>query len=130
MDHTSRTRPGPVGVDNPNLARDHLANERTFLAWLRTGIAIVVFGLVLGRLSLAYPAPSTTALDVALGATMIIAGVLVFAAGLAQYHRTRDQIEAGRFRAQRRVIDIVGLVAVLSGLLLAGYLVLIDVHGG
>ena len=29
---------------NPNRARDHLANERTFLAWLRTGIAVAVFG--------------------------------------------------------------------------------------
>ena len=24
---------------NPNRARDHLANERTFLAWVRTGMA-------------------------------------------------------------------------------------------
>jgi putative membrane protein len=32
--------------------RDHLANQRTFLAWLRTGLALVAFGLVVGRLSL------------------------------------------------------------------------------
>lgn len=25
---------------NPNRARDHLANERTFLAWVRTGAAV------------------------------------------------------------------------------------------
>ena len=31
---------------NPNRARDHLANERTFLAWVRTGAAIVVFGFI------------------------------------------------------------------------------------
>jgi putative membrane protein len=130
MDRTSGKRSGPVGVENPNLARDHLANERTFLAWLRTGIAIVVFGLALGRLSLAFPSSLTMALDVTLGATMIIAGVLVFAAGLAQYHRTRDQIEAGRFQANGRLIDIVGLVAVLFGLFFAGYLILIELQGG
>ena len=28
---------------NPNRARDHLANERTFLAWVRTGIATIIF---------------------------------------------------------------------------------------
>ena len=35
---------------NANL-RDHLANERTFLAWLSTGLALA-FGLVVERLSL------------------------------------------------------------------------------
>ena len=38
---------------NPNRARDHLANERTFLAWLRTGVAIIVFGFAIGRFSIA-----------------------------------------------------------------------------
>ena len=34
-------------------ARDHLANERTFLAWLRTGITIVVFGFAISRVAIA-----------------------------------------------------------------------------
>jgi putative membrane protein len=38
---------------NSNRARDHLANERTFLAWVRTGAAIVVFGFAIGRFSIA-----------------------------------------------------------------------------
>jgi len=50
----------PAGGDraaaaNPdaNHAREHLANERTFLAWLRTGIAIVVFGFAIARFAIA-----------------------------------------------------------------------------
>jgi uncharacterized membrane protein YidH (DUF202 family) len=39
--------------DNHTLARDHLANERTFLAWLRTGLAVVVFGFAIGRFAIA-----------------------------------------------------------------------------
>jgi putative membrane protein len=31
---------------------DHAANERTFLAWLRTGLSIVAFGFVIERLNL------------------------------------------------------------------------------
>ena len=27
---------------------DHLANERTFLAWIRTGLATITFGFVVG----------------------------------------------------------------------------------
>jgi len=31
-------------------ARDHFANERTFLAWTRSGVAFAAMGLALGRL--------------------------------------------------------------------------------
>ena len=40
-------------VENSNRARDHLANERTFLAWVRTSVAIVVFGFAIGRFAIA-----------------------------------------------------------------------------
>jgi putative membrane protein len=28
---------------------DHAANERTFLAWVRTGIAVIAFGFVIEK---------------------------------------------------------------------------------
>jgi putative membrane protein len=31
---------------------EHAANERTFLAWVRTGIAVIAFGLVVEKLDL------------------------------------------------------------------------------
>jgi putative membrane protein len=31
---------------------DHAANERTFLAWLRTGIAIIAFGFVVEKFNI------------------------------------------------------------------------------
>jgi putative membrane protein len=31
---------------------DHAANERTFLAWVRTGIAVIAFGFVIERFTL------------------------------------------------------------------------------
>jgi putative membrane protein len=31
---------------------DHAANERTFLAWVRTGIAVIVFGFVIEKFDL------------------------------------------------------------------------------
>ncbi|WP_167516127.1 MULTISPECIES: YidH family protein [Mucilaginibacter] len=33
-------------------ASDHLANERTFLAWIRTSIALMGFGFVVVKFSL------------------------------------------------------------------------------
>jgi putative membrane protein len=31
---------------------DHAANERTFLAWVRTGVAVIAFGFVIKRFNL------------------------------------------------------------------------------
>ena len=31
---------------------DHAANERTFLAWVRTGVAVIAFGLVIEKFNL------------------------------------------------------------------------------
>lgn len=35
---------------NPSRVRDHLANERTYLAWMRSAIALIGFGVVIVRL--------------------------------------------------------------------------------
>ena len=40
---------------NPNRVRDHLANERTYLAWMRTAIAMMGFGVVIVRLRVFHP---------------------------------------------------------------------------
>ena len=120
--------------DNPNRARDHLANERTFLAWVRTGLAIVVFGFAMGRFSIAIrqfgilqgkPLP-TTGISVWLGVISIVAGVALTLAGLARYRRTRVQLDEGNFEPAGFVIDLVAIVTGLFGLALAGYLIYIE----
>lgn len=39
-----------------SFVRDHLANERTFLAWLRTAMALMGFGVLIARLHWIIPA--------------------------------------------------------------------------
>jgi len=39
-------------MHQPQDLKDHLANERTFLAWLRTSIALMAFGFVVMKFSL------------------------------------------------------------------------------
>jgi putative membrane protein len=116
---------------NPNRARDHLANERTFLAWVRTGIAIVVFGFAIGRFSLAMRqltelsghAVRTAGLSVWLGAGSIVAGSLLVVAGLLRYRKTRTQIDADTFEPAGFLLDLVTILTVLFGLALAAYLI-------
>lgn len=72
--------------------RDHLANERTFLAYVRTSLALVGFGFVIARLD----PRSTTSL--ASGVVMVLGGIAMAAFGAYRYvderralidHRTR-----------------------------------------
>jgi putative membrane protein len=37
------------GVTGGTGAREHLANERTLLAWVRSGVSLISFGLVIQR---------------------------------------------------------------------------------
>jgi putative membrane protein len=116
--------------ENPNRARDHLANERTFLAWVRTGIAIVVFGFAIGRFAIAMRqltefqghASSTTGLSVWMGSSAMLGGVVMVVAGLVRYRRTRAQLEQNQFEPAGFVMDLVAILTVLFGLALAGYL--------
>jgi putative membrane protein len=39
---------------------DHAANERTFLAWVRTGIAVIAFGFLIEKFNLFVLAIATT----------------------------------------------------------------------
>lgn len=123
----------PAVGENSNRARDHLANERTFLAWVRTGVAIVVFGFAIGRFAIAIRqfmqiqghGSRSAGLSVWFGTIAIIAGVLLTFSGLIRYRRTRAQLESGTFEPAGFVIDFVGILVALFGLVLAAYLVYI-----
>lgn len=119
---------------NPNRARDHLANERTFLAWVRTGAAIVIFGFAIGRFSIAirqlatflgHPT-RTIGVSVWMGAGAIVAGVLLVIAGLIRYRKTRIQLDSGTFQPAGFVLDLVTILTVVFGIALAIYLVYIE----
>ena len=138
MPETLAKDPQSSAGTNPNLARDHLANERTFLAWLRTGLAVVVFGFAIGRFAVAirqwmqiegqgHVVP-TAGLSVWFGTVAINAGVLVCLMGLVRYRQTREQIDSGSFQPAGFLIDLVGILTALFGLVLAAYLVYLELH--
>ena len=83
---------------NPNLIRDHLANERTLLAWLRTGIAVAGIGILVARFGLEQTGtPGSTdrgVLSEVVGIALIAAGAGLTALGAYRYRRTTDAIEA------------------------------------
>jgi inner membrane protein YidH len=125
----------PPENPNPNRARDHLANERTFLAWVRTGIATIIFGFAIGRFSIALReflqlqghTSSTSGITAWFGVISILGGMLLILVGLARYRKTRTELESNSFEPAGFVIDIVSYLLGLFGLALAGYLVYIEV---
>ncbi|MGQ9756232.1 MAG: YidH family protein [Desulfotomaculales bacterium] len=102
--------------------REHLANERTFLAWVRTGIAILALGFVFERFSVFVDlikrarttdrvAPDLTRI-VGLG-LIVLAALIIFLAA-SRFKITERQIARGSYRPSL-VIDYV----------LAGFLILV-----
>ena len=121
-------------IEDSSRARDHLANERTFLAWVRTSVAIVVFGFAIGRFAIAMRQLATfqghvwktTGLSVWMGMSSILAGVVMVIAGLMRYRKTRAQLDQGKFEPAGFIVDLVTILTVLFGLALAGYLIYVE----
>ena len=120
--------------EDSNKASNHLANERTFLAWVRASVAIVVFGFAIGRFAIAlrqltafqgHPA-KTTGLSVWMGMISIVAGVVMVIAGLVRYRKTRMLLDEGKFEPAGFIVDLVTILTVLFGLALAGYLIYVE----
>lgn len=120
--------------EDSNRARDHLANERTFLAWVRTSVAIVIFGFAIGRFAIALRQLAafqghqarTTGFSVWMGMISIVAGVVMMVAGFFQYRKTRALLDEGRFEPAGFIVDLVTILTVLFGLALAGYLIYVE----
>jgi putative membrane protein len=113
-------------------AREHLANERTLLAWVRTAVALMGlgfvvarFGLFLRQLTLEKAAPPEPAhASAVIGAALVAASVLITVSSTARFFRARAQIERGRYEPEAFTEVLVVGVTVLAGLALLGYLVL------
>jgi putative membrane protein len=88
----NREARGDAEQDVDTRAREHLANERTYLAWLRTGISVAALGVAIAKF-----APERGARTVASGLIMIFIGLLVSAYGTMRYRTVRRQLDAGVF---------------------------------
>jgi putative membrane protein len=114
--------------------RDHAANERTMLAWIRTGIGFMGFGFAIARFGLflrqiaeagRVQVGDTSGLRSGwFGVALVVLGVLTNAAATIRYARARRAIEQGRSTAPApALVYAIGggsaLVAVAMAVLLA-----------
>ncbi len=111
---------------------DHLANERTFLAWIRTAIAVLGFGFVVVKFSLFleyFAAVSGKNIEVPtseysseLGLSFVIIGVLVVLFAYIRYKRNEQKIDGTEFRNNSLLVTVLTVLMVLISILLFWYL--------
>ena len=111
---------------------DHLANERTYLAWVRTGIGIMAFGFVVVKFSLfvkqigfvlqtkvAAPSHGYSAI---IGIVLVTLGMLAILFSFLQYRRTEKQLSTGTYKPTTLLTSILTGVIFLISILLIAYL--------
>lgn len=119
-------------------ARDHMANERTFLAWVRTSIGIMAFGFVVGKFVLfikeitlllgesrAQMLPTTSSLQgysSIFGVLIVSLGVLICFLAFIKYKNVEKQIETSTYQPSKTLNTILAFYILLIGIFLVFYL--------
>lgn len=119
---------------------DHAANERTYLAWLRTGVAVIAFGFLVDRFDLFIltirDAVSTTeaqkqeidamapSIGTGVGEGFILVGIIFILVAMARFVRTGILIDDQKIHAQGIGMEL-SLSAILAVLLIAATMPLV-----
>ncbi|MEP7229191.1 MAG: DUF202 domain-containing protein [Ginsengibacter sp.] len=112
---------------------DHLANERTFLAWIRTSIGIMAFGFVVVKFSLFVKQISlilgkenviqSKGYSGILGIALVAVGTVTAVLSYVRYKQTESQLNDGRYKHSSLLITMLTAFIFLVSILLIVYLV-------
>src|SRR5437660_8750364 len=101
---------------------DHLANERTFLAWVRTGLSIIAFGFVVERFGLLLrelglkvnERPIVTGhYSTLIGITLTLLGIVVMVVALLNFLQARRAIDKEHFHPHRAFAILLTVITCL-----------------
>ncbi|TDL20195.1 hypothetical protein BD410DRAFT_704255, partial [Rickenella mellea] len=107
--------PSFVLENSGSVARDHLALERTFLAYVRTSLGCASMGVALVQL-LSVPSADGTAQNATLtkfvtplGATTIVVGLSLMIIGFVRYFRVQRTLMDGKFLPAGNIVHFTAL---------------------
>jgi putative membrane protein len=110
---------------------DHLANERTFLAWIRTGLSIIAFGFVVERFGLllreinpkvSIPPIIPIHYSTLIGITLIFLGIAVMIVALLNFLQARRAIDKELFHPHRGFAVFLTVLTCIIGVIVAVYM--------
>src|SRR5216110_1506391 len=106
-------------IPEAHRASEHLDNERTFLAWVRTTVALISLGFVIARLSATVGAAADSrfiAQAQPLGIGLIVLGAVITLLAAWRYDRVNRQIEEGIVKTDRLMVWLLALlIGLVSG---------------
>lgn len=112
---------------------DHLANERTFLAWVRTSIGIMAFGFVVVKFSLFVKQISmilgtenvvqNRGYSAIVGIILVAVGTVTSILSYLRYRQTARQLKEGYYAHSSLLITILTAFIFLVSALLIAYLI-------
>lgn len=101
---------------NTERVREHLANERTYLAWMRTAIALMGFGLVIMRLRYSQiPQLNSVSNSWELSLVFSLIGLVTVLLSTQHYFAVRGAIDSDSRTASSRWVFLFSLVVMLLG---------------
>ena len=116
---------------SPTRIRDHLANERTLLAWMRTGVAVIGlgfivarFGLLIRELGASGPRHLPQGASTVFGVLLVVCGVALLFLANRRYQEVGHAIESNDFVWSSDMGKWLTTTLAMAGGLLALYLVL------
>lgn len=112
--------------DNDSHVRDHLANERTFLAWVRTAIAVMGFGVFIARLRWIFPAAPIhhgTLSATALGLWLSGAGLAMIPFALWNYFAIRRAVNDNKYESSGTSAVLFAVAIAIAGIGIIIYLI-------
>lgn len=102
------------------LARDHLANERTFLAWLRTAAAVMALGLAVAGLAHRVSVTSAVA-----GSLLVATGLAGVCYGTVRYRRVTRDLDNGTYTPGGRGTASIVAATVLAVVVVAALVLIL-----
>jgi putative membrane protein len=109
--------------------RDHLANERTYLAWMRSAISLMGFGIVIVRMRMFQPPmmPST-GMSWKLGLAFAVVGLLTVWLSTQHYFGVRRDIDEDTYEPADRWVILFSLAVLLLGSGIIYYVFAVPTH--
>ena len=116
------------------IARDHLANERTLLAWIRTSVGIMAFGFVVVKFSLFIKQisillgqnailPPQQGYSSMIGILLVMVGAIVLLFAYIKYKQTEKQLNNDTFQSSSKLIFALTFIIFAISILLILYLI-------